>query len=236
MSDPKRYIGTFHKTGSALFGGILRKCKRKKFLEPWLMNTATKPAKWDIAFHNHANKLLDGFDTNAETSRYVFSIRDPRDVVISSAYYHCKADEHWLLQPNPKFDGMTYQQKINSLPDMQARFQFEIDHVGGTQIRRMLTMPFGSPSLLITRLETLVVDEDLVEFDKIYTHLAFSDAQIATLKKFSFDNSLFSRKTGSTVHARSGKAAQYKSEFSQATMDKFVSVFSDAAAKLGYEA
>jgi hypothetical protein len=48
-------------------------------------------------------------------------IRDPRDVIVSGANYHCKADEPWLHIPEKRFGGLTYHQKINSLTSAVVR-------------------------------------------------------------------------------------------------------------------
>lgn len=232
---PKRYLGTYHKTGTALFRSILKKAATHRAIATWLMNSEPEPAHWDIAFDPHTKSMIADFDHNPETSRHVVCIRDPRDIVVSAAYYHCRSDEEWLHKPVEAFGGLTYQQKINSLPDMQDRFRFEMEHSAKWQINQMLRLPFGADSLLVTRLETLVVDHDLWEFHKIFSFLRFGPEVVPGLLRFAYESSLFSGKIKSSMHARNGAAAQYKTEFAPETMELYRSLFPDAAARLAYD-
>src|SRR5256885_3315342 len=67
--------------------------------------------------------LLDGPD-----QRILHLVRDPRDVLISAMHYHRVAQESWLHVPRKGFGGLSYQQKLNSLPDDSSRYLFELKH------------------------------------------------------------------------------------------------------------
>ena len=56
-----------------------------------------------------------------ESDRFFHLIRDPRDVIISAAHYHTKTDEPGFHVARDKFDGQTYQQKINGLGSDRER-------------------------------------------------------------------------------------------------------------------
>jgi hypothetical protein len=233
---PRRYIGTFHKTGTALFESILLNARESGLLVPWLMHEEAAPEAWDVAFDYHTKTLSRSLEPNPDEARYVICIRDPRDMIVSSAYYHCQAEEEWLHKPDPRFGGMTYQEKINSLPTMTDRFLFEMEHSARGQVQGMLAVPMQAPSVLITRLETLVQDYELWEFHKIFAHLRFDAGVMVELMKYAYANSLFSGNIKRTVHARSGKPAQYLTEFDDRAMARFTEVFGDAAVRLGYPA
>lgn len=234
---PARHIGTFHKSGTALFESILRTAQGRNLLTFWPMHQkAPKPDAWDVAFDFHSVSFFDNFQPDANQARYVICVRDPRDMIISAAYYHMKSREEWLKLPREALNGMTYQEKINSLPDMQSRFRFEISPRGCSnwEINKMLRIPFGSPSLYVTRLETLVTDYDLEEFRRIFKFLLFPADVQEKLVQIAHDNSLFSGKVKNTKHVRSGKAAQYLTEFDEETKELYETTFGDAAERLGY--
>ncbi len=230
----KRHIGTFHKTGTVLFGSILRQARATGVLVPWLMHETKAPPDWDICFDYHSRILLAGFEPDEGKARYVISIRDPRDVIISAAYYHCRAAEPWLHQPSAEFGGQTYQEKILSYPDMQDRFRFEMEHISKEEIEGMLQVPLDAKSLHVTRFETLVVDYNLKEFDRIFSFLAFESQTRAALVDIAFQNSLFSGQVNRPSHVRRGSARQWLTEFTPATLRRYEALFGDAAARLGY--
>ena len=234
--EVKRYIGTFHKSGTALFETILVSAKRAGLLMPWMLHDGPPPEHWDVAFDYQTKSLLPTLDLDPARARYVICLRDPRDIIVSAAYYHSKADEKWLLTPDPKFGGMTYQEKINSLSTLTDRFLFEMENTSYWQIQAMLRVPLDAPSVMVTRLETLVQDYDLWEFHRIFAFLRFHPELQLDLMRFAYANSLFSGRIAPTVHRRSGKPAQYLTEFDERAMARFTEVFGDAAVKLGYPA
>ena len=228
-----KYISTFHKTGTVLLANILRGSEKAGHIKLWHM-TFDEPQEWELAFSTHTHRIFDRMAAERETGRFVISVRDPRDVVVSAAYYHCKSEEEWLHKPRPKFGGMTYQEKINSLEDTQDKFLFEMDNSSGNVIRQMLSVPIYLPKLYVTSLEKLTTDYELEEYERIFTHLGFSGAQLEGLKQAAFKNSLFSGRIKNTVHVRSGKAEQWRKEFAPSTLARFNELFPDAPFRLGY--
>lgn len=233
----KRYIATYHKTGTALMGKIVRQAGQQGLVEPWIMHETEEPESWNLAFQRHARLLYPGFETDKDKARYVIVVRDPRDLIISAAYYHCKADEEWLFRPEEKFDGLNYQEKIKSIPTMEEKFLFEMDHSSGGQIRMMMRLPFQAESLAITRLETLVTDYDMEEYTRLFKFLDFAGDDLKAMVDIAERNSLFSGNVKKSVHVRSGKPAQWKTEaeFTDKCVEKFNSLFPDAVEKLGYQ-
>jgi hypothetical protein len=121
---PKILVGTFHKTGTNLMLAILQSAARAYGLTIWRADAkTTEPAEWDIYFDWHS-KFPDAVLSQPHKGVVVF--RDPRDVIVSGAYFHCKSTEAWLLKPQEKFEGLSYQQKIQSLSSDDARFLFEM--------------------------------------------------------------------------------------------------------------
>jgi hypothetical protein len=234
--EVRRYVGTFHKSGTALFETILLSAQKAGVLTAWLLHEGPAPEHWDVAFDYQTKTLLPTLDPDPARARYAICLRDPRDIVVSAAYYHANADEEWLHKPDADLGGMSYHDKINALQTMADRFLFEMEHTSYWQIQSMLQVPQDAPSVLITRLETLVQDFDLWEFHRIFAFLQFAPEVMLELMKFAYANSLFSGKLKPTVHRRSGKPAQYLTEFDDRTLARFEDIFGDAAVKLGYPA
>lgn len=231
----KRHIGTFHKSGTALFESILKKARNRDVLVPWLYHEGDAPHNWEIAFDYHSRKLIKTLEPDPMKARYVICIRDPRDIIVSAAYYHCSSKEEWLHVPQDKFGGMTYQEKINSLDDIQDRFLFEMENSSYWQIQNMLSVPLSAESIYLTRLEILVKDYKLWEFHKIFDFLEVDTPKLVNLLQIAYENSLFSGNIAKSVHARSGKPAQYATEFSPKTLSRYYEIFGDAAVRLGYD-
>lgn len=234
MPSIKRYIGTFHKTGTVLFQQIIQTAARKGIISTWLMHKGDPPAKWDVAFDYHTNSLIKTLCDDAEAARYVISIRDPRDVVVSATYYHCQSTEAWLHVPRREFGGMTYQEKINSLTTRTDQFLFEMENSTYKVINDMLKVPFAVPSIYVTRFENLVQDYEMREFRKIFHFLRFEEEVIPALIDCAHSNSIFSGRIHRSSHIRSGKPGQHLDEFDNVAAKRFEQLFGDAVAKLGY--
>ena len=213
---------------------ILEAAGSHGIVKHWHVNRTIAPDKWHIAFDSHSKKIVPMLMANPGNVRAVFCIRDPRDIVVSRAYYHMTSTESWLHAPREEFDGLTYQQKICSLPDMQSRFQFEMRFAARRTIRKILKIPRSSPDVVVTKLETLIMDFELEEFSRLFDFLAFDDEQRAVLLEAAADVSIFSRKLNPPAHVRSGKPAQYLSEFSTETLAMFNAINPGVPEALGY--
>ncbi|MEP6012018.1 MAG: hypothetical protein ABJ237_11985, partial [Parasphingorhabdus sp.] len=157
-------------------------------------------------------------------------------VIVSGAYYHTKSNEKWLHIPQKRFNGLTYQEKINSYMNMSDKFLFEMDYNAALTINDMLKVPQNKENVYITKLENLVQDYNLREYTKVYTALGFSGDLIAQLLLVSYNNSLFSGNVKIEGHVRSGKPKQYISEFSDTVLKRYYEIYGDSALKLGYDA
>jgi hypothetical protein len=229
----KIFIGTFHKTGHALINAVLQQAARRLGLKLWQMHLQIEePNVWDICYHYHS----EFGDAPAKVRhRGILVIRDPRDVIVSGANYHCKADEPWLHLPDKRFGGLTYHQKINSLASVEDRLIFELENMGRQTIEQMLATVRGYPDFRIVKLETLTTDYDLMEFHKIFSYLGFHGADVPVLLAIALTNSVFSGIIKSSVHVRSGRPVQWKTQFTPRVLARFAAAFGDAPVYLGYE-
>lgn len=227
-------VGTFHKTGTTLFGGILNCLSKRHGLSIWNCKlTPEQPKAWDVAFNWHTTFAQDDIDPRQYPT--VVVVRDPRDVIISSAHYHMKSSEDWLHIPREEFEGSTYQEEINHLKSMRERYLFEMDHAAAHTIAQMASRksdPSYSAAKFVT-LEALMTDVDMILFTDVFTHLGFKGPDLQAALGCAEINSVFAGKRND--HMRDPRAEQWREIFDSDLHAKFNSRFPDVTALLGYE-
>lgn len=225
-------IGTHHKTGSVWMKNLFRTISREVGLRFWDVRLPVPDGNVDIFMDDHSK--FEKAELPTGEFRGIHVIRDPRDVIVSGCFFHQKSDEAWLHVPKEKYDGLTYQEKINSLDSPEDQLFFEMDHVGAMTIGQMMSWDYTQPQFFEVRYRDLIQDEDLMIFHRMFLHLGFEGAQIPTLLQLSFDNSLFGGLRKSR-HVRSGKSSQWKQHFTPAVKDRFKEKFPGVLVELGYE-
>lgn len=189
-----------------------------------------------IIFNTHsdfrgADWLLQDPDT-----RIFHLIRDPRDVVISAMHYHKIAREPWLHKRRTRFDGMTYQEKLNSLPDDRTRLIWEMDNSGGRIVNAMHAWDYSLEKCCEMKYEDLMGDVEAVEFSRVASHLGFDDDEVETCREEFRKRSLFRpRRRSKSTHVRSGKNRQWESVYDEALAQLFVEKFGSVLIALDYE-
>ncbi|WP_333835063.1 hypothetical protein [Rubrimonas sp.] len=238
VTRPSR-IGTFHKTGTVLWSTILRDLQRDVRLRVWWSSRARSPLLgWDIEFNDHAS--FRHADPSAPT---LICVRDPRDVVLSAARYHVRADEPWLTMPTHRYPGdywptlgATYREAINALPTIEERVVFEMDHSGGRTVRAMVAAKERHPDAMIVRLEDLMVDADLSLFRSCFRLLGLRDELMPAAAEAARRNSIFGGVAEKRAHVQSGRAGVWREAFDDRLTAAFAERFGDAADRLGYPA
>jgi len=127
MTDTKQprfiCIGTHHKTGTIWMRKVFKliaKTQDIPFMQLYrakrLVDAApTGPQIMVNWSSNFPNELLA-----MPHARFLHVIRDPRDVLLSGMRYHRIApltNEKFLAIERPEWDGKTYKQYLNDLPD-----------------------------------------------------------------------------------------------------------------------
>ena len=128
--DRPLLIGTQHKAGTLLMELIFEAVARRlglRFVVDY--DAALRPqADIDIyfsgqtAFHNDWRKKKEDFAGFRV-------IRDPRDLMISGAHYHIRAEESWLDQPMKDGFSLTYRKLLLNQRSWRARYLTEMLHV-----------------------------------------------------------------------------------------------------------
>lgn len=162
-------------------------------------------------------------------------IRDPRDVIVSGAFYHQTASEDWLHKRRLGFIGRTYQQAINRQESIADKIRFEMEHASGQVIRDMLNWNYSDPDIIECRYEDLIIDVELREFRRIFIHLGFPSEAMDEICEIAWKHSLFSGEVTDTQHIRSGQPGQWAGIFDRSLRYRFLELFGDALVRLGYE-
>lgn len=234
-------VATHHKTGTSwmasVFQGIARDLDVKFFVfresHAHLDDPAAAPA---IFFNDHSAfgeriALLDRPDI-----RIIHLVRDPRDAIVSAMHYHTHSNEPWLHKPYPRFDGQTYQEKLNSFDSYFDRCLFEMDNSAKHTINDMLAWRYDRSNCFEVRYEDLIGDVEMVLWNRIVEFLGFEADEIEVCRKNFWHFSLFGGMADvKHPHLRNGKAAQWKDAFGRDLGNEFVRRFPDALQKLGYE-
>jgi len=231
----KILVGTFHKSGTKLMEAVWHQVctEHKLVVRHKSLHPNNPPEGWQVCLEHHSRLEPE---LQAGNCRVVFVIRDPRDLVINGAHCHAWSEEKWLHTPRPDFGGLSCHQKINSLPEGEERYLFEMSGVGGHTIRDMLSVVSKlGPESYLARLETLTTDYDLTEFHRIFSFLGFGGDMIPSLLSIAYRNSIFSGQVGPSRHIRSGKPAQWKTHFTPRVLHAFMRQFPHAPERLGYE-
>jgi hypothetical protein len=241
MNSPLIVVCTHHKTGSVWMANIFRAIKRQEKLQLHYKAQADMPPGTDIFLQDHSKVDLKALQARFPKRgvRAVHVIRDPRDVVISGAFYHVKTVEKWANNPKKEYGGKSYRQAISALPTDHEKLLFEMDHTAGKTIREMEGWDYTQKELCYeARYEDLIVDRDLKVFKPIMEFLGYEGERLKMALQHVAEQSLFGGAAGSDPadHIRSGEGRQWVKTFTPELKAAFKQRFPEALQRLGYEA
>jgi len=234
-------IATHHKTGTVWMRDVFRGISHDLKIN-FIYLTRKSPQKKAkllppaVVLNDHADFsampwLIDGPD-----QRILHVVRDPRDVLISAMHYHRVAQESWLHVSRKTFGGLSYQQKLNSLPDDRSRYLFELKHSAGRTIGKMCSWNYGAKNCFECRYEDLATDFEMKLFTQIVCHLGFAPDELEICRANFWKNSLFGqREAGESPHVRRGAPRQWSDVFDRELAMRFLHQFGSALVTLGYE-
>lgn len=236
----KLLIGTHHKTGTVWMRNLFRDLASKSHLAFKSIRFAPEqemktPEKFDILFQDHSQFDFAELDRKSLSYLGLHIIRDPRDIVVSSCFYHQKSDEKWLHIPRDQFGGKTYQEKINSYSSLEDKLLFEMDFSSNKNINQIRNWNYQNSRFIEVKYEQLIEDYRLVLFHEIFDFLNWPPEYLPHALKVAWDNSLFSGKVKNDKHIRSGKKSQWPKYMNKKIRERFCEIFGDVLITLGYE-
>jgi Sulfotransferase domain len=240
MKPPLIVVCTHHKTGSVWMANIFRALKLQEKQQLHYKVQADLPANADIFLQDHSKVDLKALQSRFAQRgvRALHVIRDPRDVIISGAFYHVKTVEKWANNPKKEYGGKSYRQAISAQPTDHDKLVFEMDHTGGKTVREMLAWDYGQKDVCFeARYEDLIADRDLKVFTPLMRFLGYEGARLEKALAAVREHSLFGGAAGSDPadHIRSGEGRQWVNTFTPELKAAFKQRFPDALQRLGYE-
>lgn len=186
----------------------------------------------DVLFDTHSEFLLEKLHFPYVG---IHIRRDPRDLLVSSVFYHQRADERWLHRPLQQFEGRTYQQQICSLSNMEEKLIFELEHSAGRNIRDMLrwrsSRPCGFTELTY---EELVGPQASDVFSAVISEWPVSALERTVLLKFFEYFSLAGAGAIGNKHMRNPSVGQWREHFTPRIEACFSERFPSVVTELGY--
>lgn len=249
--EPLIVHGSHHKVGTRWFSKVLRDLAVPFGMKVYVGPQDTLPADAHIFIENHSR-----FDRERLPHfRGSHLIRDPRDVIVSAYHYHLWTKEEWAnipmaqlpqaakkrwsrIEPD-KHAHLSYREYLNSL-DPETGLTVEMKRLSATFLRELLSWDYEDPRFIEVRYEDLVADEQGV-FARIFEHYGLNEeAMVVAMRAVeaaSFRNRA-KREPGQIQegsHFRSGKAGQWREEFTPEHITLCKALFGEALIQLGYE-
>ena len=243
-------VGTHHKTGTMWMFDIFQTFATKAGLP--VLNFSEHCRQLGIA-GDRCDQLLfgyglafdgiiladhaEGFRTLSpllpkKRARMFHVVRDPRDICISAANYHLRADEAWLHRPEVAFGGMTYQEKISSYDRFEDRVLFEIEHSSASTVNEIRAL-FDVDGVGVFKYEDLMRGEEAFErlFDYCNFHPDYKQLFMQSVQEHSFFGKA---KVDDSRHGSDGRVEQWREKLDDATRSAIERAFGDVIARLGY--
>ena len=241
-------IGTHHKTGTVWLGSVFRVFAKlmniefynisKSYIDPDEKKNLFKHINEfnsKAIYFDHHSKFPDIPIKNKHLFKGIHIIRDPKDVLISGTLYHAWSEEKWLHIPQDKFNGMTYQEKINAFDNIEDKIEFEMNYSSKNTIKSMVNFKTKNIYLNI-KFETLMIDKYFDEVMNIAKHLELEGEEIIFLFRAFYNESLFGKKGNvKKKHIQPKvKKDEYKDILELILIDKFNDEFGYDRFELGY--
>lgn len=225
-------FATHHKAGTIWFGKMLYRIARAYGLKFEHRNELRSVTRADLFFCDHS--VFD-WDLVPEGARFVHLVRDPRDMLVSATFYHQSAQEEWLLKPQSKFEGKTYQEAIKQLPSLEEKLLFEMNGSHAYALKIMKAWNYNKPACLEIRYEDFIEDYDLVQTTNLFRFIGIPGHALGNAMTIAYQTSLFPHSRLKTTHVRSGKVNQWKKHFTRAVAQEFEDRHGPLLRLLGYE-
>lgn len=191
----------------------------------------------DVALFHHAGDVGRTIDDHPVRGTHM--VRDPRDVVASSYFYHCWTHEPWAHRPDERYAGRTYQEHLKGLDESDG-LMAELDRYLGWEVQELTNWHYDQPNFLELRYEDVLADEES-SFRQIFKFFGFRpqavERAVSVAREQSFQR-VAKRPLGQAAdgqHLRSGRAGQWRRHFEPRHVEAFKQGAGDVLQQLGYE-
>ena len=237
-------IGTHHKTGTVWLESVFQMLCRysgSQFVDinPEVNSAAERRSKLSEAacsgsrtfLYDHHSRFEDvDFGVGAQ----LHVVRDPRDIIVSGMRYHMRSDESWLHQPDTRFDGLTYQQKLLSFSNDADRYRFEYENIAGSTIVEIENIE-QTGNFLTFRYEDLIADTRLEHWRSLFECAGLEGDEIIVGLVAAWQNSLFgAMKPELSEHIHSGGHSRWIAELPSGLAHEVRNTHKELISHLGY--
>ena len=161
-------------------------------------------------------------------------VRDPRDVAVSGYFYHRRCQESWVLAPDDRYGGRSYQQYLQSVDEETGLAEEIVSHTSRV-CATMAGWDYTRPDILELRYEEFIADE-AAHWLRLYRHYGFRERPAGRAARLACNFSISSEAYRQRrAHVRSGKAGDWRSHFTSHHRDLFMEHCGDILVRLGYE-
>lgn len=162
-------------------------------------------------------------------------VRDPREVAVPGYFYHRRCNEPWVLEPDERYGGRSYQQYLQSA-DEETGLAEEIVRHTSRVCATMSRWDYERPEFLELRYEQFLADE-AAHWYRLFRHYGFREKPAARAARLAcnFSTSSEAYRQRRSAHVRSGKPGDWRSHFTARHRDVFPEHCGDTLVRLGYE-
>lgn len=196
-------------------------------------------------FLSHWSSQFSADILSRPDARILHVIRDPRDILLSGARYHCKAPERaepFLHQAREDLGGQTYQQLLNTL-DPLDQLRFEMNEKHAQTVSEMLAWDYKPENRIELRYETLMQDRLGWYFFRALRQLGLKRLEAMRGRRIFLRRSLFgglaeeeNRTEHLNNHIADGSVEQWRNKLPRPIAEEYAERFGTVLVSLGYEA
>ncbi|MBF9060052.1 hypothetical protein HKCCSP123_12750 [Rhodobacterales bacterium HKCCSP123] len=247
---PVCFVVTHHKTGTVwmrrVFQRIAKDCGiglANAFNPSRVEQVLTSRTTTGAFLVSTAGKLPD-YAPGLQGAWTLHLIRDPRDILLSGLHYHLRhvptdrSPERAIHRPRESFDGMSYQQKLRSLPGLRHQMLFEMRHRHALTVREILGWDYDAPRRIEWRYEAMMQDRTGQLFHEGMRRMGWPEPVCDLMRQAFLSESLFgsrSDRSAAPSHVTSGKVTRWPDEFTRAFGEIYEDAFGHALRQLAYE-
>jgi hypothetical protein len=226
-----------HKTGTVWIFNVLRVVAQRHGLhvfEPHKGPAAMVDHHVDVVLYE-GRSTVDRGCLGDRIVRGSHMVRDPRDVAVSSYYYHLRGAEGWTQVPLDRFGGRTYYEVLQSLSTCDGMLT-EIRRLGTYTYPGMAAWDYHQGDFYEMRYEDLWEDE-AAGFRSLFRFYGFSPPVVDESVEVALRLSTRARSGPSKMaHVRSGRPGEWREHLEPVHLAAIEEVAPGLVAGLGYAA